>query len=372
MKAQHTTDVQVNHRTDQVSEADLMCAMRDLIAAQNRYISLAQAFGTHNPVAAVQLPAGALAPPDVTFATAAEDFLERQRDCVRRTTYGTYCWNVQRKIIPEIGQIPVNQVSSKVVQGYINDMAQRGMSAHALRDNVSLIKLVVKDYAKQRDLPSPQFDVKYPKTQQKEDILERVLNAEEYAALYRYCTENSSGTGTAVLLGMVLGLRIGEVCGLRLSDVDFMEKRIKIVRSVKRVNTGNGSEIEVSEPKTASSVRTLPLPDVLAEVIKKRNLSENDYIISGRATPTEPRTLRQSYVRMLKRLQLRHHKFHDLRHTFASRAIASGADPRSVADLMGHTTVEMTLNTYTHTDDAQRRKVVQGAIFQSSAANQDT
>ena len=345
---------------------DIVVAMRDLIEAQNRYIAVMQAGGSvisENP-GKVYCEEKESEKESVTFAVYSDDFLERHKSCVRRTTYDTYRWNLNKKINPEIGGMEVRKIDSAVVQNYVNDMTARGMSVHSARDNVGIIKLVIKDYAKANNKPVPVIDVKYPRAK-KQDLSSRILKSQDYDLLYRHCAENPDRVGIAVLLGMVLGMRIGEVCGLMMQDVDLKEKRVKIVRSVKRVRTQSGSELEISDPKTASSVRVLPLPDEIASVIERIDLSESDYIASGRSSPTEPRTLRQAYGRLLKRLGIEAHTFHDLRHTFASRAIASGADPRSVADLMGHTTVEMTLNTYTHTDEETRRKVVQNALCQN-------
>ena len=345
---------------------DIVGAMRDLIEAQSRYIAVMQA--GEGVISENTGKVYCKGKESVMFAAYSYEFLERHKSCVRRTTYDTYRWNLDKKINPEIGGLEVEKIDSAVVQDYVNDMTASGMSVHSARDNVGIIKLVVKDYAKMNSKPVPVIDVKYPRAK-KQDLTERILKSQEYDLLYKHCVENPDKVGIAVLLGMVLGMRIGEVCGLMMQDVDLKEKRVKIVRSVKRVRTQSGSELEISDPKTASSVRVLPLPDEIACVIKKLKLRECDYIASGRSTTTEPRTLRQAYGRLLKRLGIEPHTFHDLRHTFASRAIASGADPRSVADLMGHTTVEMTLNTYTHTDEEQRRKVVQNALCQNLITN---
>lgn len=339
---------------------DEIVAMQDLIEAQSRYIAVLRAGVSpisENPKSAYCGNGKRSA----TFDEYSAVFLDRHKLCVRRTTYDTYRWNLDKKINPEIGSIEIEKIDSAIVQDYVNNMTIKGMSVHSIRDNVGIIKLIIKDYAKTNSKPVPIIDIKYPRAKKK-DMSERILKNQDFELLYAHCMEHPEKVGIAVLLGMLLGMRIGEVCGLMMRDVDLKEKRIKIERSVKRVRTQYGSELEISDPKTASSVRVLPLPDEIACIIEGLNLSESDYIASGKSTPTEPRTLRQAYGRLLKRLGIETHTFHELRHTFASRAIASGADPRSVADLMGHTTVEMTLNTYAHTDEEQRRKVVRNAI----------
>ena len=292
-----------------------------------------------------------------TFGTYCFDFLDRHKPQIRRTTYDTYSWNLQKKIIPYIGDYHMDEINSDLVQEYVNERIKDGMSVHSARDNVGIIKLILKDFAKHNGRAAPVTDIKYPK-QKKADLSEKVLNSKDYETLYQYGTNSANKVGVAALLGLTLGMRIGEVCGLKLSDVDFDKRQIHIRRSVKRVKTATGSELEISDPKTMSSIRDLPMTEDIADAILSLDLTSDDYIASGRASPTEPRTLRQAYARLLKRLNIADHTFHDLRHTFASRSIVNGADVRTVADLMGHTTIEMTLNTYTHSNDDAKRKVV--------------
>lgn len=251
----------------------------------------------------------------------------------------------------------MDEINSDLIQEYVNERIKDGMSIHSARDNVGIIKLILKDFAKRNGRSAPVTDIKYPK-QKKADLSEKVLNSKDYETLYQYGTQSGNKVGVAALLGLTLGMRIGEVCGLKLSDVDFDKRQIHIRRSVKRVKTATGSELEISDPKTMSSIRDLPMTEDIANAILSLGLASDDYIASGRVSPTEPRTLRQAYARLLKRLNIADHTFHDLRHTFASRSIVNGADVRTVADLMGHTTIEMTLNTYTHSNDDAKRKVV--------------
>ena len=285
-------------------------------------------------------------------------FLERHKSQVRRTTYDTYTWNLQKKIIPDLGNMCIDEITSDTVQNYVNHKIEGGMSVHSARDNVGIIKLILKDYFKREGGDPPIIDIKYPRDR-KWDVSERVLKEKDFQKLYDYGLKKPSKIGIAVLLGLTLGMRIGEVCGLKMKDIDFDQKQIYVRRSVKRVKTSKGSELEISDPKTNSSIRTLPLTSELAIVMKQIEISPEEYVVSEKEKPTEPRTLRQSYDRLLKRLGIEHHTFHDLRHTFASRLISEGVDARTVADLMGHTTVEMTLNTYTHANEKQKRKAVE-------------
>ena len=179
--------------------------------------------------------------------------------------------------------------------------------------------------------------------------------------MINYCIRNQKRC-LPVLIAATTGLRNGEVCGLKWSDIDFATKRIRIVRSVKRVNIpGEGSFLEISNPKTESSIRTIPVPEITMSTLMGCKPKSDCFVASGKDTPTEPRTLRQKYGRILRASGIQQHTFHALRHTFASRCINAGGDARAVADILGHRDVEMTLNVYTHSSDTRRSQICEMA-----------
>ena len=335
----------------------LVAAMNQVICAQAELINLLQNQQAPEAEPPVEKTFEGNIP---EFGEYALEFLERHKPQIRPMTYSTYLYSLKKKIVPGIGKYRMDEITSDIVQDWVNTEVGNGMSNHTARDDVGIIKLVCKDYAKRHKKAGVLLDIKYPK-KQKQKTSEKILSDADYRTLYQYGMQGKDRVGIAILLGMVLGMRIGEVCGLKMSDIDFEAKQINIKRSVKRIYWGpdKKSTLEISEPKTESSIRSLPLPKDIETAIQSLNLSTDDYIASAQNTPTEPRTLRQAYNRRLKKLGIQQHTFHDLRHTFASRAIAGGADPRTVADLMGHTTVEMTLNTYTHTNERAMREAVE-------------
>lgn len=291
------------------------------------------------------------------FSNFAHDFLENHKSIVRPTTYENYKWHLEKKIIPILGNNFVDDIDFRKIQDYINHQNNLGMSPHTIRDEVGIIKLIIKEYRKGNNLPPIQIDVKFPKRSEA-NTYKKVFTDEEFKKLYNFCYDNLNPKTIVILLTLCLGIRIGEACGLKWEDVDLKNDIITIKRSVKRV----GSQIEVSDPKTESSKRVLPIPPNLKEVITNLKQDDNIYIATGKEIPTEPRTFRQAYERILKKVGIKHHTYHDIRHTFASRAISNGIDVKTVSELLGHTTVEMTLNTYTHISDDQKREAVKNVF----------
>ena len=152
------------------------------------------------------------------------------------------------------------------------------------------------------------------------------------------------------------GLRRGEICGIKWSDIDFNEGTLCIKRSV---STKEGGGVSIGETKTDAGVRTIIMPPSVATLLwKKRSDAINEWVFPHYTNPSDPLHPSSAYKKLktlLKRLELPLLRFHDLRHTFATQATDGGVDPKTLAGILGHTDASFTLDTYTHvTSDMQR------------------
>ena len=155
---------------------------------------------------------------------------------------------------------------------------------------------------------------------------------------------------------VMTGLRRGEICGIKWSDIDFNEGTLCIKRSV---STKEGGGVSVGETKTDAGVRTIIMPPSVATLLwKKRSDAINEWVFPHYTNPSDPVHPSSAYKKLktlLKRLELPLLRFHDLRHTFATQATDGGVDPKTLAGILGHTDASFTLDTYTHvTSDMQR------------------
>ena len=155
---------------------------------------------------------------------------------------------------------------------------------------------------------------------------------------------------------VMTGLRRGEICGIKWSDIDFNEGTLCIKRSV---STKEGGGVSVGETKTDAGVRTIIMPPSVATLLwKKRSDAINEWVFPHYTNPSDPLHPSSAYKKLktlLKRLELPLLRFHDLRHTFATQATDGGVDPKTLAGILGHTDASFTLDTYTHvTSDMQR------------------
>ena len=156
---------------------------------------------------------------------------------------------------------------------------------------------------------------------------------------------------------LTTGLRRGEICGLRWQDFDEKTGRLQIRRSV---TTKEGGGVSVGQTKTKTGIRTIQLPPSTVELLterKKKSFSE--WIFHDPTVPEIPMSPATAYRRMktlLRYAELPSIRFHDLRHTFATHALTSGVDAKTLSGILGHTNASFTLDTYTHvTTDMQKK-----------------
>lgn len=153
-------------------------------------------------------------------------------------------------------------------------------------------------------------------------------------------------------LGLVLGLRRGEICGLRWEHIDFQRAELHVVNQRIRLATG---ELIDAPPKSAASVRVLPIPEELMRLLRIRRQ------LSGYLCSLTPSALDGAHRRLVRRLQLPYIPLHGLRHSFATACIRNGGEMKSLQLLMGHSTYAVTANKYTHPDSAMLRAAIDRA-----------
>lgn len=191
----------------------------------------------------------------------------------------------------------------------------------------------------------------------------QVFTMREQKILEQFSLKDVNGTKLAILLSLYTGLRLGEICGLCWSHIDFTKNVIMVQKTVQRIadydnpNRMAKTVLVINEPKTASSCRIIPIPSRLMAIISmyKKKVDTQFVISDHKDNCMDPRTLQYRFRRCLEQCSLRYINFHALRHTFATRCIELGVDIKSLSELLGHANVNTTLNIYVHSSLEQKR-----------------
>ena len=245
------------------------------------------------------------------------------------------------------------------------ELIDRGLSSKTTRDIIQVAKMIL-DFKDLQSGRTPQpFRLRLPSCTLGHEV--DVLTAEEETRLLDFISKDLNPRTFGIWLALTAGLRIGEVCALKWKDFDMRGMSISIERTVHRIydyETGK-SEVIVEKPKTRSSARRIPIhaeTAKMASTLSKNAIISEEYILTGEEKPADPATYRTWFKKYLARNGFRVVRFHSLRHTFATRCIESGCDPKTVSVLLGHSSVNITLNLYVHPGESSKRSVIDRMI----------
>lgn len=289
-----------------------------------------------------------------------EEWKEEKKKYVKKSTYAAYQLLIQNHIKPYFGDL--YEVNEEKVQQFVFDKLDAGLSEKTIRDIIIVLKMILKFGIKNGYLEYVQIDAKFPSKQEKKDL--DVLSKADQKKFMEHLRNNFTFKNLGIFICLSTGMRIGEICGLRWCDVDTAEGVIKVRHTLQRIYIIEGetrhTELLLDTPKTANSVRDIPMSSELLKMLKSLNkvVNENYYVISNDIKPIEPRTYRNYHKKLCKQLDIPELKFHGLRHSFATRCIESKADYKTVSVLLGHSNISTTLNLYVHPNKEQKKKTI--------------
>lgn len=175
-----------------------------------------------------------------------------------------------------------------------------------------------------------------------------ILSKEEQNILETYLKNKVNIRKICLLLCLYTGLRVGEVSGLKWEDIDFYKHALCVKRTILRIKQGDKTMLIESTPKSETSNRVIPIPDFLICLLSNFKNNDNYFLLTKDKKLYDPRLLESFYKRVLEKCKISHNKFHTLRHTFATRCIESKMDIKSLSEILGHSSVEITLKLYIH------------------------
>lgn len=291
-----------------------------------------------------------------TFAEIAGKWSENIKRSVKESTYVNYITKLDKHILPAFGKCRYDKLTKQCFVDFAEEKLRTKLSPKYVSDILSVIKSITR-YARQTFNYADRAEtVTIPKNK---NTAERpVLTEQQQKILTAYSLNLPTLTNVGILLALFTGIRIGELCAMKWSDID-LEKRILTVSStiqrIKDLSGNSKTKIYIGTPKSKSSMRQIPLPNFLVNILKTVRSDNDNYILTGKKLFAEPRTMQYRFAAILKKLKLPKVNFHALRHTFATKCVAVGFDVKTLSEILGHSSVEITLNRYVHSSMERKR-----------------
>ena len=280
---------------------------------------------------------------------------------VKSSTYANYQMKVEKYILPKFGGMRYEMLTVQMLNNFIQEKLDSGLSAKYVSDIVIAFKSMSKYSAKIHGFHNILADVELPKVHRSEAVL---LTRNQQLHLCRYLQRNPCTTSLCVLLSLYTGLRVGEVCGLMWEDIDFEKSILTVRRTVQRIRTDKHKTCIIADsPKSRTSRRVIPIPRFLMKLLRESRSNDNHYVLSNSEIVIEPRTLQRRFKSILKKADLPSVSYHSLRHAFATNCLQAGFDVKTLSEILGHASVETTLNRYVHT--SMERKIACMALLES-------
>lgn len=289
-----------------------------------------------------------------------DEWLVQKKLIVKESTYARYYSIVNVHIRPVLGNIKLSYSTYDKIVRFINIQTEsrenKILTNRTIRDIVVVLKQIL-------NYLEIYYKIISPKPEKKEIS---ILKKEEQRKLEEYLMAHIKPNYLGILLSLYAGLRIGEVCALHWKDIDLEERKIHINHTIMRIqdsDVAHKTKIIMSEPKTVQSKRTIPIPSCLLSILKKLKSLDEDYVLTNTEHFIEPRTYYNHYLKVLRSLKIENHKYHTLRHTFATRCIELGFDPKTLCEILGHADIKITLSLYVHPSDDMKIKSMEKLSF---------
>lgn len=286
---------------------------------------------------------------------------DNKKQFVKESTYSAYCLLLTKHIIPYFGN--KEELVEEDVQRFVLDSLASGLSEKTIKDIIVVLKMIQKYGAKYKLMNLNQIDVVFPVHTSKKEL--EIMSKDNQKKLFEYLKDNFSFKNLGIVICLCTGLRIGELCALRWQDFDMDENVVKVRHTVQRIYVVDEeiryTKIVVNEPKTKESNRDIPLSSELLKIVKPlmKVVNQDFYVLSNDINPIEPRTYRNYYKRIIKKLDIPYLKFHGLRHSFATRCIESKNSVKTVSVILGHSNITTTMNLYVHPDNHEKKRCIE-------------
>jgi integrase len=301
---------------------------------------------------------------NVNFHQLFDDWKHGIRYSVKDSSYFFYETMIEHHLRPYFGNRPVCQLCNEWVENFIRCKLDEKLSLTYIHSILILFQSILKYSGRTQQITIPPIYLRLPRSE-KHNL--KLFSLQEWNVLDDYLSRQRDDFSFGLRLCMYTGLRIGELSGLKWGDIDTVTGCLSVRRTVYRMKNDaatlqNGlprTQLCIASPKTQSSLRDIPLPHFIIEETALHRKSAETFLLTGTLHCMEPRNIQKRYKKLLEKCHLNYRNFHSLRHSFATLGIQKGFDYKTLSELLGHASVNTTLNIYVHSDLERKRQCME-------------
>lgn len=272
-----------------------------------------------------------------------EIWLKYKEKSIKDTSKMQYERIINNYIDVYLGEVLLSELSIMTILEFI-DQIDKDISKKTMQDIIVVLKSILNYGNLIQECHLPLQAIPTIKLKKREI---KVFSSHDLDVLEKYLREHICHKNLGLLICLYTGMRLGEICALRWEDIYLDERKISINKTVYRVTEKGRSLKKIGMPKTEQSVREIPINEALFDILKN-NIQQEGYIITGNEHFLDTRTFQYYFKKVLKQLDIEGYHFHCMRHTFATRCIQCEVDVKSLSEILGHSSVNITLNNYVH------------------------
>lgn len=297
---------------------------------------------------------------------------------VKESTYSRYESLIRCHITEKMGDLPLNNITTRALQKFYTyklnkgrkDGQDGGLSKRTVVQMHRILHKAFKWAVKMGEMQkNPASQAQPPKPEEKE---KETLNYEQVQKMFKVAEEQTGYTPALYDVAAKLGMRRGEILGLRWKDLDFDNQKLSIVQTYIKKNNG---ELIFDRPKSDKSRRNLRVPKGVIETLKEHREQQEDLkdklgngwqgdgkdlvFTANNGKPIRPRNLHRDFKEILSEAGLPDIPFHNLRHTTATLLLENGVGMEVVQSILGHKTITTTVDTYSNISDERQEQALE-------------
>lgn len=292
----------------------------------------------------------------ITFGDVSSEWLAVQTPELKASSVARYRNLLNSYILPQFSTSMIQEIQRSEIVVFSRDLLtsggahSQGLAPKTVNSVLSVLKNVFTYASNEKGVLVA--DIKDISVKQPQKPM-RILSKGEQKELSEYLCSDPTPCHIGILLSLYTGLRIGEVCALRWQDIHVEEQYLYIHQTMQRIQVdGDGrrrTEVVILPPKSDCSIRRIPIPDEVLRLLKTVQRQDSAFLLTGLVhSYIEPRCLENHFKAVTKECGLKEVNYHALRHTFATRCVELGFDIKSLSEILGHASVNITLNRYVH------------------------